>query len=190
MKKSELLKQNSELYHQLDEALKKLNELEKKFETVNKELEAEKSANEQLRTKTDAISAIEPEQSEKAVSTDGAETAPVFFNPESPKAPEGFGLFEKEDNAPQITLEDDLQYAADVIGQLVIESAKCSNTLTEGGNTKYIELVNLILGKTEVSKAEILGIAKQDLPIEVKKQKIDGVKAATLEYFESVMAQR
>ena len=213
MRKSELLKQNGELYHQLDEALKLLKEYEKQLEKANRELEIEKNNNAQLKAKPEGLSndilqQTPPEDAEDiqeqwqpgpidylplqmpSNEAENEQPAPVYFNPESPRAPEGFGLLDKEEKNSEIILEEDMQYAADTIGKLVIESAKFSNTLTEGGNTAYIELVNLILGKTEVSKSEILTIAKQELPLEVKKQKIDAVKASTIEYFESVMAQR
>ena len=88
-----------------------------------------------------------------------------------------------------VPLKEDMQYAADIIGDIVIESAKFSNRLTENGNSQHIELVNLVLGKTEVSKADILAIIREDIPLVVKKQKIDVVKASTIEYFESVMGQ-
>lgn len=82
-----------------------------------------------------------------------------------------------------------VEYAAEVIGKLVMESANGSNKLTAGGNTEHRELVNLLLGKTEVAKAEILEIVSGDFAFEVKKEKIDDVAENAIDYFNSILAQ-
>ena len=66
----------------------------------------------------------------------------------------------------------DIEYASEVIGKLVIESASGSNRLTSGGSTEHRELVNLLLGKTEVAKAEILSVVSENISFEEKKEKI------------------
>ena len=86
-------------------------------------------------------------------------------------------------------LQPDYEYASDVIGELVVSSANGSNTLTAGGNTEHRELVNLLLGRTEVAKAEILAIVTGEGDFEEKKSKIDAVREETLDYFSSVLAQ-
>lgn len=86
-------------------------------------------------------------------------------------------------------LKPDFEYASKAIGKLVIESANGSNSLTTGGNTEHRELVNLLLGKTEVAKAEILAIVSSDFDFEEKKAKIDAVKDDALDYFGSILAQ-
>ncbi len=89
-----------------------------------------------------------------------------------------------------IEVNDVTQYGAEIIGKIVVAAAQNSNTLTAGGETKYRELVNLILGKTEVAKADILSAVNSETTFEIKKNIIDDVYESTLEYFESVMAQR
>ena len=79
--------------------------------------------------------------------------------------------------------------ASEVIGKLVIESAAGSNLLTAGGNTGHRELVNLLLGKTEVAKAEILAIVTDVGDFEEKKARIDAVSDETIDYFRSILAQ-
>ena len=86
-------------------------------------------------------------------------------------------------------LKPDTEYASEVIGKLVLESANGSNTLTSGGNTENRELVNLLLGKTEVAKAEILEIVSDEGDFEEKKAKIDSVRDEALDYFRSVLGQ-
>lgn len=89
----------------------------------------------------------------------------------------------------QSKLDPIIEYASGVIGKLVMESANGSNYLTNGGNTEHRELVNLLLGKTEVAKAEILAVVNGEGSFEDKKIKIDDVSDETLDYFSSVLAQ-
>ncbi len=87
------------------------------------------------------------------------------------------------------TLKPDMEYGAKVIGQIVISAAEYSNKLTLGGDDSKKELVNLILGKTEIAKAEILSVIESADSFEIKCSKIDQIAVVTKEYFESVAAQ-
>lgn len=87
------------------------------------------------------------------------------------------------------TLKPDVEYGAKVIGQIVVFAAEYSNKLTLGGDESRKELVNLILGKTEMAKAEILSVVQTDDAFDVKCAKMDQVAAVSKEYFESVAAQ-
>ena len=80
-------------------------------------------------------------------------------------------------------------YGASVIGEIVISAAKYCNRLTSEPTEEKRELVNLILGRTEVAKAEILKIISADGSFETKKNAIIREKAAAEDYFQSVMAQ-
>lgn len=84
----------------------------------------------------------------------------------------------------------DFDYASKVIGEIVVSSASYSNQLTADGNTAYKELVNLILGRCEIAKGEILAAVCSECDNATKMQLIDSVKRETEEYFLSVMAQR
>ena len=97
---------------------------------------------------------------------------------------------EKKIQKNAVSLKPDLQFASEMIGQIVIESARYSNMLVSDGETKYKELVNLILGRSEVAKSEILAITKKEIPLEQKKQEITAVKDNAIEYFGDVMAQK
>ena len=97
---------------------------------------------------------------------------------------------EKKVQKNAFTLQPDLQFASEMIGQIVIESARYSNMLVADGETKYKELVNLILGRAEVAKSEILSVTKKEIPLEQKKQEITTVKDNAIEYFGDVMAQK
>ena len=87
------------------------------------------------------------------------------------------------------TLKPDMEYGAAVIGKIVVSAAEHSNNLTIGGDDSKKELVNLILGKTEVAKAEILSVIESEDSFDTKCAKIDQIAVVTKEYFESVVAQ-
>lgn len=87
------------------------------------------------------------------------------------------------------TLKPDMEYGAKVIGKIVVAAAEYSNKLTVGGDDSKKELVNLILGKTEMAKAEILSVIETNDGFDVKCAKMDQIAAVSKEYFESVLAQ-
>lgn len=87
------------------------------------------------------------------------------------------------------SLKPDVEYGAKVIGEIVVSAADYSNKLTANGDNTHKELVNLILGKTEVAKSEILSVTETQDSFENKCSKIDNIASDTKEYFESVLAQ-
>lgn len=87
------------------------------------------------------------------------------------------------------TLSPDMEYGAKVIGQIVVCAAEYSNKLTLGGDESKKELVNLVLGKTEMSKAEILSVVESNDSFDIKCAKMDQIATVSKEYFESVLAQ-
>ncbi len=87
-------------------------------------------------------------------------------------------------------LTKDTEYGARIIGQIVVDAARYCNLLTSAsGNGDVKELINLILGRTEVAKAEILKTVSAECDFEEKKAYIDAQKSAAEDYFASVMAQ-
>lgn len=90
----------------------------------------------------------------------------------------------------QAEISPDVDYGASVIGKTVVEAAKCCNSVTVNGNPELSkELVNLILGRTEVAKSEILAIVSSEDDFENKKQKIDAQYESAVDYFKSATAQ-
>lgn len=87
----------------------------------------------------------------------------------------------------QAGITPDTEYGAAVIGKTVVEAAKYCEQLKNCDNAK--ELINLILGRTEVTKAEILNIVTSDNKAEEKRRLIDEQFAAAEDYFASVTAQ-
>lgn len=91
----------------------------------------------------------------------------------------------------QASVTPEVEYGASVIGKTVIEAAKACNKLTADGMADGAkELINLILGRTEVAKAEILNIVSSADSFDVKKQKMDAQLEGAADYFGSVLAQR
>ena len=87
----------------------------------------------------------------------------------------------------QAGITTDTDYGAAVIGKTVIAAAKYCEQLKTRDNAK--ELINLILGRTEVAKAEILNIVTTDNADEEKRRLIDEQLALAEDYFASVTAQ-
>jgi len=100
---------------------------------------------------------------------------------------------QKEDETvPEILkkeISEDMGYAAKIIGEIVVDATIKCNKLTIGGDVSKRELVNLILGRSEVAKAEILKAITQEISFEEKKLIIDNEKKACEDYFFSVLAQ-
>ena len=81
-------------------------------------------------------------------------------------------------------------YGAQVIGKIVVAGARYCNRLTDNSSLANAkELMNLILGRTEVAKSEILKIVSSGYDEELKKEKIDAEYEKAVDYFDSVMAQ-
>lgn len=92
--------------------------------------------------------------------------------------------------AAQSLVSKETEYGAQVIGQIVVSAAKHCNLLTAASDkTDIKELINLILGRTEVAKAEILKIISSEFDFEEKKKYIDTQKNTAEDYFSSIMAQ-
>ena len=108
---------------------------------------------------------------------------------ESSEEPKPFEKLE-EKVMRQASNKNRFDYGAQVIGKIVVAGARYCNRLTD--NSSYSnakELMNLILGRTEVAKSEILKIVSSDYNDETKKEKIDGEYENAVDYFDSVMAQ-
>ena len=90
----------------------------------------------------------------------------------------------------QALVSPEIEYGAAVIGKIVVEAAKYINRVTSRGEQEYTkELINLILGRTEVAKSEILSIVSSDAGTDEKKRGADVQLEQAKDYFESIIAQ-
>ena len=177
MNKNLLMKQNNELFSRI-QLLKKQNialtaqvqELNSNAINFAKEIEALKAEISEL----------------KKIATP-VDMAPVEADAEKK---ETVSQIEETKNAlDEIVLPDDFTYASDVIGNIVIKAAGFINQLTASDNSNKKELVNLILGRTEISKSEILSIVSSEVSFDSKKELINTQYEEALEYFKSIMEQ-
>ena len=89
------------------------------------------------------------------------------------------------------TLSVEIELGAEIIGKIVLSSAEYCNRLTEiGAAANAKELVNLILGRTEVAKGEILRLSQSELDGEEMLAAMEREYNEAEDYFKSVMAQK
>ncbi len=94
---------------------------------------------------------------------------------------------EIKETVDEINITD---YASSVIGKIVIEATKKSNQISlDGATTENKELINLILGRTEVAKSEILNVVLSNLADNDKKISIDKIFLDSCEYFKGILLQ-
>lgn len=97
----------------------------------------------------------------------------------------------KDEPLPEPQLSDDVNFGAKSIGKIVLSSAEYCNKLTASGSDPSVkELVNLILGRTEVAKSEILRISTLQIDPQEKQQAMEREMNEAEDYFKSVMAQK
>lgn len=77
-------------------------------------------------------------------------------------------------------------YGAKAIGKIIVEATKTTADLSENAGSNAIEYINLVLGKAEVSKAEILNAVSGETDEKQKKMTIDGLVQKTCDYFEKI----
>ena len=87
------------------------------------------------------------------------------------------------------TLDDAMEYGAEIIGKIVVESARYSDMVNDKPSENNKDLINLIMGKTEICKAEILTIATRELDYNTKRDLMDSQLNDAIDYFKSVLAQ-
>ena len=136
--------------------------------------------NSQLNQLRGRIAELEKSAAEEVVQTEEVTCGVTEDKPEEPKA---------EVSEPK--LSDSMGAGAKIIGKIVLSSAEYCNALSGAAapqNAK--ELLNLILGRTEVAKAEILRISALDISYEEKVAAMEQELTEAEDYFKSVMAQK
>lgn len=185
IRKKRKSKMNKKQYIELSQDLQERLHVEK---NITKELKIENSKltdenndlNAQLNELRGRIAELEKGGAEEVVETEEVTPEVTEDKPEEPKA---------EVSEPK--LSDGMSAGAKIIGKIVLSSAEYCNALSGAAapqNAK--ELLNLILGRTEVAKAEILRISALDIPREEKLAAMEQELTAAEDYFKSVMAQK
>lgn len=185
IRKKRKSKMNKKQYIELSQDLQERLHVEK---NITKELKIENSKltdenndlNAQLNQLRGRIAELEKAAAEEVVQIEEVTCEVTEDKPEEPKA---------EVSEPK--LSDGMSAGAKIIGKIVLSSAEYCNALSGAAapqNAK--ELLNLILGRTEVAKAEILRISALDIPREEKLAAMEQELTAAEDYFKSVMAQK
>lgn len=177
MNKNLLIKQNNELFTRI-QLLKKQNlALSAQIKQLNSEAIAHTKEIEELKSELASLknSASNSVHTEEASLSDEALVEEVKT--------------EVIDEVEEIVLPEDFTYASDIIGNIVIKAAGFINELTANDNPNKKELINLILGRTEIAKAEILNVVSSEVSFDAKKELIDTQFNEALEYFKSIIEQ-
>ena len=188
-------KQMSLLLDQLATRLEQASSDNKALELENKELrEKSEALSGKAATLENEIAALKAElEALKEEKNAQAENAPEAAEQHTGNIPSESPLSPlqnlEQKVANQVRLSDETEYAASVIGKIVVSATRHCNYLTATGNPNAKELVNLILGKTEVLKAEILNIVYSPADFITKKALIDNQLDTAKDYFTSVKAQ-
>ncbi len=176
MRKSLLLKQNNELFDKLQIAslnnrrLREENEkLKDKVAILSNKLENLEQKNQEVfNSKNSAIENVNDEISENVDSLQN---------------------FEESITTEDIVVTPEIEYGSKIIGDIILNSTETVNTLMSSNKDNVKELINLIMGKTEVAKAEIFDIISSDSSFECKTAMMDSQATETKEYFKSVLYQ-
>ncbi len=86
-------------------------------------------------------------------------------------------------------MTEEMEIGSKIIGKTVIEATKICNLITEKGGEDSKELVNLVLSRCEVLKAEILAICCCEVSFDQKLAMMESEQTAAVDYFNSILAQ-
>lgn len=167
VRKKELFEQNTVLYNRLQTVTAELRKYKELYSQNISEINALRQALAEMELKT--LKDDEPETTIELIDDSFLDDQPV-----SEALPE---------------LESATQYGAEVIGKIVLEGTKISNNFAEKQNDLSFELINLVLGKTEVCKSQIYDICSNNMVGDEKKTAIDAVYSECMEYFSGLTKQ-
>lgn len=193
-----------DLVRKIEQLIDSMNSLQEQLNAVSRENSELKVELENLRLKNKKLS-------ESAVET--ARPAAVYEpEPAPPAKPEAQGFVvsqiedevtvktetvSKPETAPEpkphavvsVFDNDITEYGSVAIGTVVQESVRYAGLISSSQAENKKELLNLIMGKGEIAKAEIFGIVEGDSPADTKRELIDGQLKETIDYFKSVAGQ-
>ncbi len=174
MKKKELFEQNAVLHNRLKTTTDELNKYKKLYNANIAEIAA-------LREQLEELALNHTKLLEQLAKHD-----------ENNSEPQKETIIEKAKpvSAPlEVLLEDISAYGAEIIGKIVLEGTKISNSVAEKQNELSVDVINLILGKTEVCKAKIYDICNSQIEDVKKKELLDALFSECLDYFASLSGQ-
>ena len=160
------------------ELIRKIQELIDSVETLHRENELYKKENEELKAELELLKQNVTQEDNFCI-TEGFKVADEEESQD-----------EQEDKNETVVIADQaMEYGSLIIGKIVVESARYANEISASTSENKKELLNLIMGKAEVAKAEIYSISTGSAPTQTKKDLIDGELSSSLDYFKSVIGQ-
>lgn len=179
MKKSELIKQNSLLINKLHIANLSIERLKKQVAA----LETEKiRLNTLLSSADDTICLLKSQTSKpKVENSESVSDFPEEIADNKNDVADG--------NNDTVELDADMSYASSAVGEIVMHSLKFADRLSATEKENKKELLNLLLGRTEVAKSEILNVVMSDASYDAKRSMVDSVVSETVEYYKSILEQ-
>ncbi len=195
MTKKKLMLKLGELVDTVNSLNQSLNLLQKENEELKKEIENLK-ARPVLQAEKVEVCEIKPACDEAGegfkVNTAAEEMPPITDVEEvpTPKTVEPEPPAVKPDLPREVILKDPaMEYGSCVIGKIVVESARYADQVSTSSAENKMELLNLIMGKAEVAKAEVFAIATSLASEETKRELADAQFSEALDYFKSVVGQ-
>ncbi len=155
-------------------------------ETLSRRLNLEKRHSDELSKENSALNKELAELRQRIIALENAK--PIVNEPESVISEP---VFQEKPVLNEPKLSDGINDGAKIIGKIVVKSAEYCNKLTDVGATANAkELVNLILGRTEVAKSEILRLSSLDIDPAERLTAMERELHESEDYFKSVMAQK
>ncbi len=185
MKKKELMSRLKGLVNTVEELNAKVIELKKENETLKLALEASVNG-----VKSEiSFPRAEDEIVEEQVVSEGF-SIKSYDEVESEEFAIEEPTFENIPIKKEPTLSNEaMEYGATIIGKITVESAKYCDIINSKNLQNAKELLGLIMGKSELCKSDILGIAQSNISYENKTEMIDAELFDAIEYFNSIIKQ-
>ncbi len=159
-------------------------------DTLGLRLNKEKNRNRELTAENSALNAELLELKNRISKLEATNTTTLPVIEEDKKIPEKV-ITEVISPKSEPILTDGISQGSKIIGKIVLSSAKYCNELTSlGASANAKELVNLILGRTEVAKGEILRLSALDINPNERLLAMERELNSAEDYFRSVMAQK
>lgn len=195
VKKRELIKKLNQLIDSMNSLQRELSVVKKENEELKAELEELRSK--PVRTEISVVADTQPAIESKGFTVkdiDLSETPKtVVADTESVEETEEKVVENRqplpENTQPVVLSDENMEYGSIAIGTIVQESIKYANIISASDSSSKKELLNLIMGKGEVAKAEIFSIVESDSPADVKRELMDSQVSEAVDYFKSVAGQ-
>lgn len=179
MNKNLLIKQNNELFSRINLLKNNNSALNSKVAQLTAEVEAYKQ---KIASLENELQLLKTEKSKPITALEIEEITEISDAPETTQKEDAT---EKE----KVELPAEFNFASGIIGNIVIKAASTIEKINESSNDNKKELINLILGRTEIAKAEILSIISSDVSFESKQELINTQFDDANEYFKSILEQ-